>query len=77
MSSTEPPPPPPATKASLAYKYQLVNPKGTVLAKCSTRQAAIKTATAAHGPLHLKRDTDDWELYDDLGVLVGIVMTTK
>lgn len=75
MPMSEPPPPPPPPKAALGYKYQLVDPKGVILARSPTREAAVKTAAAAHGHLQLKRDGEDWELYNDVGKLVAIVTT--
>lgn len=73
MRESEPPPAPPKVKHWGSYKYQLLDPKGTVLARSPTREAAVQTAAAIHGHLYLKRNSDDWELYDDEGVLVAIV----
>lgn len=71
MGHSEPPPKPPKVQPS--FKCKLLNPKGTVLANCPSRFAAIKSATAMYGPLKLGRAQGVWELYDVRGVLVAIV----
>lgn len=55
------------------YKYQLRDPVGTILARCPSRMAAIRSARAMYGEIRLKNEQGIWELYDAAGNLVALV----
>jgi len=71
MLKSEPPPAPPKVPAS--YRCQLLSPEGTVLARCPTRQAGVKSAEAMYGEITVRQDGKVWALYDAQGKLVAVL----